>query len=128
MTGSLTMSGPKISLSRRLPIVESLKLKSAPGYRGHNRDLVLLAHLGLEARPQAHVLIVEVDVHELPQLSLLVEQPVLEPGVPGVQRLYRRPQVARFDRHGDLAFRQPAQGSWNSKLRHWLDVHLLAKR
>src|SRR6266550_6502998 len=127
MTGSLTMSGPKISLSRRLPIAESLKLKSAPGYRGHYRDLVLLAHLGLEARTQPYVLIVEVDVHELPQLALLVEQPVLEPWVARVQRLDRRPEVAGFDRHGDLPFRQPAQWSRNSKLRHCLDVHLLAK-
>src|SRR6266850_6505133 len=118
MTGSLTMSGPKISLSRRLPIAESLRPKSAPGYRRHDRDLVLLAHLGLEARPQPDVLVIQVHVDELPQLALVVQQPVAEARVAGVERLDRRLEIARLHRHGDLSVGQPAKRAWDSKLRH----------
>src|ERR1700693_1734230 len=115
MTGSLTMSGPNISLSRRLPIAESLKPKSAPGYRRHNRDLILLADLGLQARSQAHVLVVQVHVHELPQLALVVQEPVPKAGIAHVERLDRRLEVGRLDRHGDLTLGQPAQRAWDSK-------------
>src|SRR5665213_3307591 len=119
MTGSLTMSGPNISLSRRLPIAESLRLKSAPGYCRHDRDLVLLGDLGLEAWPQADVLIVQVHVDELPQLALVVQEPVPEARVPRVERLDRRLEIGRLDRHGDLTLGQPAKRAWDSKLRHF---------
>src|SRR5487761_460751 len=106
MTGSLTISGPNISLRRLLPMVESLKAKSAPRYRRHDRDLVLLAHLGLETGPQAHVLVVQIDVDELPQLTLVIEQPVPEAGIAGVQRLDRGHEITRFNRDRDLAVGQ----------------------
>src|SRR6476646_2902542 len=118
MTGSLTMSGPKISLSRRLPIAESLKLNRPSGYRRHDRDLVLLPDFGLEARPQPDVLVVQIDVHELPQLTLVVKQPVAKAWVAGVQRLDRRLEIARLDRHCELSAGQPAKRTWDSKLRH----------
>src|SRR5450631_3651638 len=119
MTGSLTMSGPNISLRRRLPIAESLKPESAPGYRRHDRDLVLFADLGLEAWPQADVLVVQVHVDELPQLALVVKEPVPESRVASVERFDCRLEIARLDRHGDLTVGQSAKRAWDSKLGHF---------
>src|SRR5487761_1184413 len=119
MTGSLTMSGPNISLSRRRPIAESLKPKSPPGHRRHDRDLVLLTDLGLEAWSKAYILVVQVDVDELPQLTLVVQESVPKARVAGVERLDRRFQVVRLNRHGDLTVGEPAQRAWDAKLRHF---------
>ena len=75
----------------------------APGDCRHYRDLVLFTDLGLEPGPKPHVLVVQIDIDELPELALVVEQPALEPRVAGVEGLDGRTEVGRFDLHGDLA-------------------------
>src|SRR5260370_32105245 len=97
MTGSLTMSGPKISLRRRLAMRRSLICRLASGYSRHDRDLVLLGHLGRKAGAETDVLVVQVYVHELPELAARVQQPVLEAGVARLDRVDRRPQIAGRD-------------------------------
>src|SRR4029077_17064468 len=115
MTGSFTMSGPKMSLSRRLPMAGSLRGIGAPRYGRHDRDLVLLCDLGLQPRPQPDVLVVEVDVDELPELSLVVQQAVPEAGEARIQRLDGRAEVARLDLHRDLAVGKPPERAWNAE-------------
>jgi len=44
---------------------------------------------------QPYVFVVQVDVDELAQLAALIEQPVLEAGIAGVQRLDRRAEISR---------------------------------
>src|SRR5439155_23763186 len=90
----------------------------APGDRRHDRDLVLLPHLGPQSGAQADVLVVQVDVHELPKVAVLVEQPVLEARVLGVEGDDSAHEVRGFDVNRDVAVGQAAQGSGDSKLCH----------
>src|SRR5260370_41059488 len=118
MTGSLTMSGPKIRLRRRLAMRRSLSCWPASGHSRHDRDLVLLGHLGRKAGAQTDVLVVQVDVHELPELAALVQQPLLEAGAPRVESVDRRPQIGGFDGNGHLALGEAPKRSGDAKLRH----------
>src|SRR6266478_7641587 len=118
MTGSLTRSGPKINLRRRLAMTRSLGPEGTSRDSRDDGDLVLLRHFRLEARTEPDVLVVEVHVHELPELAILVEEAVFEPGIAPVQRLDRRPDVGAFDGNGHLTVREPAEGAGNSELRH----------
>src|SRR5712692_1498821 len=118
MTGSLTMSGPKISLRRRLAIRRILICRRAPGHSRHDRDLVLLRHLRIEAGAQTNVLVVQVDVHELPEPPALVQQAILEAWVARVERIDRRPEIRGFDGDCDLALGEAPKRSWDAKLRH----------
>src|SRR5437762_3345896 len=139
MTGSLTIAGPKISLSRRLPMRrvypphprvgrsgrdrlagaggEGIR-DSAPCDRRHYRDLVLFRHLGLEPGSQADVFIVQIDVDELPQLPSVVQQAVPEPWVAGVERVDGGAQIGGFHDHCDLPFGEASKRAWNAELRH----------
>src|ERR1700730_967105 len=116
MTGSFTMSGPKINLSRRLAIRRSLSCASSPGDRRHDRDLVLLGHFGLEAGAEAHILVVQIDVHELSKLPTGVEEALLESRITPVQRVDRRSQIGGFYGHGHLAIGEATQRTRDAKL------------
>src|SRR5216683_1697453 len=118
MTGSLTISGPKINLRRRLAMRRSLSGGLASGHSRHDRDLVLLGHLGRKAGAEADVLVVEVNVHKLPELALLVQQAVLEARVALLQLVDRGPEIGRFDGDGHLALGESAQRSGDAELRH----------
>src|SRR5207249_9318064 len=91
---------------------------TTPRHRRDDRDLVVGPHLRLQPRTEANVLVVQVYVHELAQLPVLVQKPVAESRVAGVQGLDRGGQVRRLDRHGDLPVRQAPQWSGDSKLSH----------
>src|SRR5229473_8636672 len=118
MTGSLTISGPKINLRRRLAMRRSLSGGLASGHSRHDRDLVLLGHLGRKAGAEADVLVVEVHVHELPELALRVEQAVLETRVALLERVDRRSEIRRFDRDGHLALGEAPKRSGDAELGH----------
>src|SRR6266851_8485605 len=118
MTGSFTMSGPKISLRRRLAMWRSLSGGLTSGHSRHDRDLVLLGHLGRKAGAEADILVVQVDVHELSKLALRVQQAVLEAGVLGVQCVDRRPEVGGFNGDGHIALGEAPKRSGDTKLRH----------
>src|SRR5439155_9258605 len=118
ITGSLTSEGPKISFSLLLATAGSLSGPSAPSYCWNDRNFVPVGDFGAEPRAEADVLVVQVDVDELPQLPALVEEPVLEARVAGVERLDRRAQVGPADLNSDLAVRQPAERAGNSELCH----------
>src|ERR1700680_526215 len=109
MTGWVTASRAKVSLTRRLG-------KSAPGHRRDDREVILLAQLGLEPGPEADVLVVLVDVDELPQLAVLVINALTEAGVlrlQGVQCLRHGPPV---DFHHRLPRGQATKRPWDSHL------------
>src|SRR5260370_23381245 len=118
MTGSLTMSGPKISLRRRLAMRRSLSCWPASGHSRHDRDRVLLGHLGRKAGAETDVLVVQVDVHELPELAALIQQSILETRVALVQRVDRRPEIRGFDGDCHLALGEAPKRSGDAKLRH----------
>src|SRR5438445_4586495 len=119
MTGSFTSEGPKMSLSRLLAITaRSLLSARSPGHRRHDRDLVLVANLRLEAGTEPDVLVVQVHVHELSELALVVEKAILEARVARVERLDRSLQVVGAHLDSDLAVREPAQRSGNSEMSH----------
>src|SRR6266851_2461384 len=128
MTGSLTSACPKINLSRRLAMRRSLVSRTTSGDGRHDRDLVLLGHLRLEAGAEPDVLVIEVDVHELAELAVVVEQAVLEARVAPVEGVDRRPDIGALDGHGYLALGEAPKRSGDTKLRHGLNIHLLAKR
>src|SRR3989442_14444473 len=118
MAGSFTMSGPKISLRRRLAMWRSLICRLASGHSRHDRDLVLLGQFGGKAGAEADVLVVEVHVHELPELALWVQQAVLETRIALLERVDRRSEIGRFDRDGHLAFGEAPKWSGDAELRH----------
>ena len=57
-------------------------------------------------------------VHELPQLSVLIEQPVLETRVLRIERHDRAHHVRRVDVDGHVALGQAPQRAGDSKLSH----------
>src|SRR6266566_6931437 len=113
------MSGPKISFSRRRPIPRSLSPEATPGHRRHDRDLVPGADFRVQAGTEAYVFVVQVHVDKLTQLTALIEQPVLEAGIPGVQRLDRRAEISGLDVNRRLTLREAAQWAGNAELSHF---------
>src|SRR2546421_9623697 len=135
MTGSVTSSRPKISLTRRRAIARSLTRSAssgevpegrslragfarpdakgglAPCYGRDDRDLVLRVELRVKSAREAHVLVVQVHVHELPEVARRVEQAVLEAGVARVELLDRLPQVIRLQLDCRVPLREGAQRS-----------------
>src|SRR5207245_2814761 len=79
-------------------------------------DLVRLLELGVEAVPEADVLVVQVDVDELPGLAVRVEQPVLEAGIAAVERLDGGAQVKGLDFDGRGALAQTAKRAGYAEL------------
>src|SRR4030081_2178537 len=109
MTGSLTSAEPKMSFRRRRPMGRSLNSNRSPGYSRHDRDLVPIGTFGLEPRAQADVLVVQVEVDELPELAFIVEQAVSESRIALVQGRDRGLDVGRIDAHRDLAVGKAGQ-------------------
>src|SRR5260370_6956598 len=107
-----------MSLRRRLAIRRSL---SGPASRDrrHDRDLVLLRHLRLQAAAKADVLVVEVDVDELPQLAPIVEQAVFEARAAAVHCVGRSAEVPSFDHHGPPAAGQAADPPADPAFSHY---------
>src|SRR5438105_14747413 len=95
----------------------SARLAPAPGHRRHDRDLVRVLEPGAEPVSQPDVLVVEIDVDELPGLPLLVEQAVLEAGVLLLQALDGASEIAGLHVHRRLTAAQRAQGPGNTELR-----------
>src|ERR1700682_1543276 len=112
------MAGPKINFRRRLPISGSLRSEGTSGDGRHDRDLVLLLNRGPESSPKPNVFVVQIDVDEPTKLALLVEQPVPEAWIAGVQGSDRRGEVGALDVNGHLAVGQTAEWAWDAKLRH----------
>src|SRR5712692_2840961 len=103
---------------RRLPALRHLWMAAARD-GGHDRDLVAGLQPGVQPLAQPHVLVVQEDVHELPYLALVVEQPLLEARMLPLQLLDRAAQVVRL--HGDrqLAVAEPPERPWNPELGHY---------
>src|SRR5512133_3710782 len=74
----------------------------AAGDGRQDDDLVAVAELGVEAADEADVLVVDVDVHEAAQLAVL-DEPILEPGVVGLQVVDQRAQAGTVRVDGLLA-------------------------
>src|ERR1700730_1564317 len=91
---------------------------TASGDRRHDRDLVFLAHRRAEALALPDVLLVEEEVHELPGLTLVVEQPALEAGEPGVQLVDRGAEVLRLHCHCRFSAAQAAERSGDAEHGH----------
>src|SRR5919197_2749468 len=117
MTGSVTRSRPNTSFTRRRATRPILDRSHPSGDRGHDRDLVRLLELGVEALTEPDVLVVEVDVDELAGLAVSVEQPVLEPGVAAVEGVDRAPQIVGLDVHGRRALAQTPKRAGDTELR-----------
>src|SRR5258708_24857399 len=75
ITGSVTSSGLKLSLPRRLATGTRLQ---AAGDGGDDRQVVVLADGGVETLAEADVGVVEVDVDELAELAGAVVETVVE--------------------------------------------------
>src|SRR5674536_251952 len=86
-------------------------VRRRPGTAGHRRQDrhgVPVGHRGLQATEKAHVLVVEVDVDEPPQLAVL-HQPVAQPGVPAVHVSDQAGEGLTRALHGLLPIRVAAQ-------------------
>src|ERR1700674_1618253 len=97
------MSGPKINFNRLRPMERSLSPAKAPGHRGDDRDLVLRMNLRPQPRTEPHVLVVQVHVDELTELTALVEEAVFEARETRVEGLDCCGKVACLDLHRGLA-------------------------
>jgi hypothetical protein len=72
-----------------------------------------------QPRTEPHVLVVQVHVDELTQLTFLVEQSILEAGEPSVERRDGCAEVCRLDVHGGLPFRETPQRAGDPELSHF---------
>src|SRR5260221_9417720 len=90
ITGSVTMPGLKVSLTRRRAMVAPLP---SAGDGGDDGQVVVLPERGLEALAEADVRVVQVDVGELAEGAGPVIQTVGEAGGLGLQ-------VGKGQRHG----------------------------
>jgi len=75
---------------------------SASGDGGQHDDLVAVGERRLEPAQEAHVLVVDVDVDEAPEVAAL-DQPVLEAGVVGLQVVDQIAQAAAAGLDGLLS-------------------------
>src|ERR1700716_1284981 len=107
MTGCVTASRAKVSLTRRLG-------KSAAGDRWHDGEVVALAQLGLEPGAEADVLVVLVDVDELAKLAVGVVDALPEAGVLGLKRAEHLGHGGALDFDHGLARSQAAQWTRDS--------------
>src|SRR5438067_12656843 len=125
MTGSVTRSRLNTSLTRRRATASMLDRPGASGDGGHDRDLVRLLELDVEAVAEPDVLIVQIDVHELAGLAVGVEQPVLEARVATVQRVDGPAQVLSVDVDGRGALAQAPERAGDAELRALGDLRQL---